>query len=140
MMLFLHLFNRDYNNLFHPVIFIAGKPLSYYLSLFSDACVPIFAFVSGYGLYFTFKKDAEIYFKNNFKRLKKLYFNYWIILLIFPVILGYIIKPDSYPGSITNLLLILQELKPHTMVHGGFLQFMSYLYLLLVSGLIWWIK
>lgn len=105
MMLFLHLFNRDYNNLFKPVIFIAGKPLSYYLSLFSDACVPIFAFVSGYGLYFTFKRDTEIYFKNNFKRLKKLYINYWIILLIFAVILGYVIKPDSYPGSITKFIV-----------------------------------
>ncbi len=54
MMVFLHLFNRGYEGLFEPVIFIGTRPLSFYISLFCDACVPIFAFVSGYGLYYKF--------------------------------------------------------------------------------------
>ena len=58
MMLGLHLFNREYTGLFQPLIFMGAQPLSYYLSLFCDACVPIFAFVSGYGLYFKFKQNS----------------------------------------------------------------------------------
>jgi len=54
MMLGLHLFNRDYSGLFQPLIFVGKEPLSYYISLFCDACVPIFAFVSGYGLYYSY--------------------------------------------------------------------------------------
>lgn len=51
MMLCLHLFNRDHHGLFTPLVFIGQQPLSYYISLFSDACVPIFAFVSGNVIY-----------------------------------------------------------------------------------------
>jgi surface polysaccharide O-acyltransferase-like enzyme len=51
MMLCLHLFNQDYHGLFQPLLFVGSQPLSYYVSLFCDACVPIFAFVSGYGLF-----------------------------------------------------------------------------------------
>lgn len=56
MMLCLHLFNRPYNGLFEPLLFIGTQPLSYYISLFCDACVPIFCFVSGYGFYYKFQK------------------------------------------------------------------------------------
>lgn len=63
MMLSLHLFNRDYNGLFEPLIFVGEMPLSYYISLFSDACVPIFAFVSGYGLYNSYKNSPSSYLK-----------------------------------------------------------------------------
>ena len=37
MMLFLHLFNRDYTGLFQPLLFVGNQPLSYYISLFCDA-------------------------------------------------------------------------------------------------------
>lgn len=82
MMLFLHLFNRDYTGLFQPLLFVGNQPLSYYISLFCDACVPIFAFVSGYGLYYKFKAADRSYRNENILRLKKLYMNYWIILVI----------------------------------------------------------
>lgn len=63
MMLFLHLFNRDYKGLFEPLIFMGQNPLSYYISMFCDACVPIFAFVSGYGLYYSYINSKNLYFK-----------------------------------------------------------------------------
>lgn len=105
MMLCLHLFNRDHKGLFEPIVFVGTQPLSYYISLFSDACVPIFCFVSGYGLYFKFQKDQGGYNKGNIKRIKKLYVNYWIILLLFAVGLGFLLNKDGYPGNFTRFVL-----------------------------------
>lgn len=105
MMLCLHLFNRPYDGLFQPLVFIGSKPLSYYISLFCDACVPIFCFVSGYGLYFKFQKNPDSYRKENSVRIKKLFINYWIILILFAVILGLFLNREGFPGSITKFLL-----------------------------------
>lgn len=105
MMLCLHLFNTlDYQGLFEPLLYIGLKPLVYYLSLFCDACVPIFAFVSGYGLYFKYQQNPIIYRKDNLRRLKKLYLNYWIIVFLFPVGLGFLLGREDYPGSLVKLL------------------------------------
>lgn len=112
MMLCLHLFNRDYKGLFEPLLFIGKQPLSYYISLFSDACVPIFAFVSGYGLYFKFRQDQTVYKKGNLTRLKKLYLNYWIILFLFAVLLGWLLSVDGYPGSWLKFIGNLSGLDP----------------------------
>jgi len=73
--------------------------------LFCDACVPIFCFVSGYGLYFKFQKNPVSYGTENGLRIKKLYINYWIILIFFAVILGLFLNKRGYPGSITTFLL-----------------------------------
>lgn len=101
MMLCLHLFNTlDYKGLFTPLVFIGSKPLIYYISLFCDACVPIFAFVSGYGLFFNFRKEGAQYWPKNKKRLLKLYINYWIILILFVGILAHIIRHVSAPNSL----------------------------------------
>ncbi|OCB69084.1 hypothetical protein FBGL_13710 [Flavobacterium glycines] len=105
MMLCLHLFNSlDYEGLFAPLLYIGSKPLIYYVSLFCDACVPIFAFVSGYGLYFKYLQNQTIYRKDNLRRLKKMYLNYWIIIFLFPVGLGFLLGEENYPGSIIKLL------------------------------------
>lgn len=104
MMLCLHLFNRDYRGLFQPIFFIGEKPISYYISLFSDACVPIFAFVSGYGLYHKFKTKHSSFWTGNKLRLKKLYINYWIVLFLFAIGLGYLLKIPGLPGSWETLL------------------------------------
>ena len=105
MMLGLHLFNQNYEGLFQPLIFLGQQPLSYYLSLFCDACVPIFAFVSGYGLFFKYEKDEMRYAKDNIKRIYNLFVVFWIVLLIFVVVLGTIISKDGYPGDLTTFLL-----------------------------------
>ncbi|WP_313114951.1 acyltransferase family protein [Aequorivita sediminis] len=111
MMLCLHLFNTDYKGLFQPLIFIGDQPLSYYISLFSDACVPIFAFVSGYGLYYSYVNKKDLYAKKNVERTKKLYTRYWIILLLFAVLLGWIMGTDGYPGSFQKFALNFTGLK-----------------------------
>src|SRR5690606_14574283 len=99
MMLLLHLFNREHAGLFVPLVFVGEQPLSYYISLFCDACVPIFAFVSGYGLYYKYTQNAKSYGKHNTGRLRNLYLTYWIILLLFAVILGFLLGSGTHPGS-----------------------------------------
>lgn len=134
MMLCLHLFNRDYTNLFEPLLFIGHQPLSYYISLFSDACVPIFAFVSGYGLYYKYIKNQTSYKKENILRLKKLYINYWIILLIFAVGLGLFLNKDGYPGTISKLFLNITAIQPS--YNGAWWFFTTYV-LFVVSSNFW---
>jgi hypothetical protein len=105
MMLWLHLFNRPYEGIFTPLLFIGTQPVSYYLSLFSDACVPIFLFLSGYGLYISYLKDKNCIIKNNGRRLFKLYINYWLIVLVFAGIFGFLIGKEGYPGNFTKFAL-----------------------------------
>lgn len=107
MMVFLHLFNRDYNGLFQPLIFIGKQPLSYYISLFCDACVPIFAFVSGYGLFYKYQADIHNYSRSNRLRIGKLYITYWIILIVFVVVLGLLLSEEGYPGDFKKFVLNL---------------------------------
>lgn len=55
-MVTLHLFCRDYENLFSPVLFFWGIPLSYYIAQLCDFCVFGFAFCSGYAHYTLYNK------------------------------------------------------------------------------------
>lgn len=104
-MLFLHLFNTlDYKGVFTPLVFIGDKPLVYYLSLFGDSCVPIFCFVSGYGLYYKYTRKPESYMQDNMQRLKKIYINYWIILLLFVVALGLVLGRTDFVGPWSRVL------------------------------------
>lgn len=136
MMLFLHLFNRDYNNLFTPLIFLGEQPLTYYLSLFSDACVPIFAFVSGYGLYYSYSSSSEDYFNKNLVRTKKLYKRYWIIITIFVLTIGSLLQVDGYPGSLSKLLLNITGLNPT--YNGAWWFFTTYILFIFTSH--FWFK
>lgn len=112
MMLCLHLFNQDYHGLFKPLLFVGRQPLSYYISLFSDACVPIFAFVSGYGLYYSYKENQQTYLKKNTERSKKLYVRYWIILILFVVLLGWILGKEGFPGDWQKFILTFTGIEP----------------------------
>lgn len=132
MMLFLHLFNRDYSGLFEPLIFMGQNPLSYYISLFCDACVPIFAFVSGYGLYYKYSQNHSTFKKDNVNRLKKLYINYWIIIILFVVLLGYLLTEPGYPGSLTKFILNLSGLDPS--YNGAWWFFTTYVFFVLTSS------
>jgi hypothetical protein len=100
MMLCLHLFNREYKGLFQPGVFIGANPLTYYISLFCDCCVCIYAFCSGYGLYITYQKNSAVYPAGNRLRLFKLYLNYWVITVLFAVVAGFLLgRSDEYPGD-----------------------------------------
>ncbi len=124
MMLGLHLFNRDYTGLFQPLIFIGNQPLSYYVSLFCDACVPIFAFVSGYGLYYSYQNDEKSFTKKNIVRSKKLYLRYWIILVLFVVLLGMLLNKEGYPGSWKRFFLNFTAIDPN--YNGAWWYFTTY--------------
>ena len=59
-MLLLHLFARkEVNGLYETFPIINGVPLIYYIGLFGDACVPIYCFASGYGLFVVHKKEKK---------------------------------------------------------------------------------
>lgn len=136
MMLFLHLFNRPYQGLFEPLFFLGNMPISYYISLFCDSCVPIFCFVSGYGLYFTYLKNPTSYNFSNFLRIKKLFINYWIILILFAVFLGYVLNKPGYPGSFTTFVLNFSSLK---ITYNGAWWFL-FIYLLLIASSVFFFK
>lgn len=106
-MLLLHLFcTKYYQGLFIPLIMIKGVPLVYYLALFGDCCVAIYCFCSGYGLMCTYKNNLDEYNKRNSKRILKLYINFWIIILLFVVLLGYLTgNSATYPGNIKTFIL-----------------------------------
>lgn len=103
MMLFLHLFNTTANvEQCHTFInFWNGKPLVLALSRVAAFCVPIYIFLSGYGLAITYKKSRGI--MHPWNRIINLYINYWIVFLLF-IPLACLIKPKSYPGSLMEFI------------------------------------
>ena len=134
MMLCLHLFNRPYQGLFEPLFFVGNQPISFYISLFCDASVPIFCFVSGYGLYFKFQNNPISYGKGNILRVKKLYINYWIILVLFAVVLGYFLNAKGFPGSATKFLLNFSALE--SSYNNSWWFFFTYLLLVVSSAVL----
>jgi len=92
-MLCLHLFNRDYYGLYQPILLIAGHPLAYYLGLLSDACVPMFCFVTGFGM-FEQCQLGTLSFKLIFKRLKRVLVHFWVLLLF--VLLFFLVFPNEF--------------------------------------------
>ncbi|MED3866649.1 acyltransferase family protein [Priestia megaterium] len=105
-MLSLHLFARkEINGLYETFPVINGVPFVYYLALFGDACVPIYLFASGYGLFFSLGKNATPTVKKNFLRILKLLINFWIILLMFMSIAFVAGKPEAFSGGFSKFLL-----------------------------------
>lgn len=104
-MIFLHLFNRDWQGVYEPIILINNQPFAFLVSFFADVCLPVYLFCSGYGLYVSYTKNPDAYRKSNWKRIKKLMINFWIILLVFPVLLGLILNKDGFPGTVSKFIL-----------------------------------
>lgn len=135
-MLLLHLFcTKAYEGLYTPIIFIGNTPLVYYIALFGDCCVVIYCFCSGYGLLISYKNSRENYFKNNLIRIFKLYINYWIILFIFVVGLGFLLgQADKYPGDFKTFILTFTGISPA--YNGAWWFFTTYIILVLLSPII----
>lgn len=74
-MLALHLFDSQGVTLCHNLLYIGDMPLISYLYKISGP-VPFFLILGGYGLYKAYEKGDA----NRWKRLKKLYLHYWVIL------------------------------------------------------------
>jgi hypothetical protein len=84
-------------------LYIGGKPLVLLLSKFTEICVPIYLFISGYGLFTSFQNGKG---QKSWKRLLPLWLNYFIIFAIF-VPIGSYVFPEAYPGSVKQLVLTL---------------------------------
>lgn len=96
-MVFLHLFNRKENvDLCLNHIVLLGEPLISQLAKFTEICVPLYLFLSGYGLYILFQKEGNIH---PLKRIFKLYLHLWVVILCF-IPLACIVAPSSYPKSV----------------------------------------
>jgi hypothetical protein len=130
-MLCLHLFCRKVvNGLYVVAPILHGVPLIYYLGLFSDVCVPIYCFASGYGLYVTYNKTQGIEFKKNGMRIFKLLINYWIILFLF-ILVGFLMGKPEYPGNAAKFIMNFLILSSSYNGAWWFLQ--TYIILVLVS-------
>ena len=103
MMLFLHLFNTTANveQCQTYIYFWNGKPLVLALSRVAAFCVPIYIFLSGYGLAITYKQNQRI--MRSWNRIFNLYINYWIVFLLF-IPLACFIRPQNYPGNLTEFI------------------------------------
>ncbi len=62
--------------------------------------VAFYLLLGGYGMYYIYQKKKE---KNQLSRIRNLYINFWVVLLLF-VLIGHFLKPDAYPGSFKALL------------------------------------
>ena len=79
-MVVLHLFDRvDFQRLYTPLLYLAGKPVIFYFAQLSDFCVMGFAFCSGYGLYKKYMcvwGQTKKYYNGRLKGILKLLVNY----------------------------------------------------------------
>lgn len=99
-MIYLHLFNQISNvDLCHNLFIIDNLPIIYILTRAANP-IPFFLILSGYGLY----KVNVHGDKNKWSRILKLFFHWWIIMIIF-ITIGYFIDPSEYPGSFVKFIL-----------------------------------
>lgn len=102
MMLWLHLFNTQdrIEECTTLVNYLNGKPLAYAIARTAGMCVPIYLFISGYGM----AKASELNVRSTFRRLWRVYSRFWLVLALF-IPLACWLKPEAYPNGYSTLLL-----------------------------------
>lgn len=89
-------------------VYIKGKPLLGYMGAFGKICVAIWAFLSGIGAYYTYKKGIVKAYKSNLVRLVNLMIQYTLILFIVFIPLIGLIHPvfvgESYDLSVKHIV------------------------------------
>lgn len=100
-MIFMHLFNNTGRMASYGVqdITIGGLPLSYQISRLC-LCIPMYLFLSGYGLYISWQKNNHM---RPIRRVLLLYLNFWIIFAVF-ISLACILKPSTSLGSLSTFI------------------------------------
>lgn len=132
-MLGLHLFNRiDISNYYDVKIYLGGVPLLTHISYIFDACVPIYLFCSGYGLYIS--EDTESNMKKRVRRVLKLLIRFWIIMVLTCCVGFALGMRDRFPGSVLNFILNACLVKSSYV--GAFWFVQTYTILALVSGIL----
>ena len=135
-MLALHLFCRNDNLPYQPVIMVAGVPVVYYLGLFGDICVPIYCFTSGYAQFFLAERDGDRYRRNRLVRIWKFIRHFWLVLCL-SCITGVLLNDADMPGTLSKLLgnLFLYNLS----YNGAWWFVLTYVFLLLGAPLVVWL-
>ncbi len=71
-------------------------------SLLTRATGPVgfYLLLGGYGMYYIYTNKGT---RNQLPRIRNLYVNFWVVLFLY-VLIGHIVKPEMYPGSIKTLI------------------------------------
>lgn len=130
-MLGLHLFNRtDITNYYDVKIYLGGAPILTHISYIFDACVPIYLFCSGYGLYISEKSGGNT--KKRIQRVLKLLVRFWIIMILTCCVGFALGMKEQFPGSALNFILNALLIKSSYV--GAFWFIQTYTILILLSG------
>lgn len=112
-----HLFGSPEHVLstYHPLMLIGDMPL---VTIMSRAMGPVafFLLLSGYGLYCANQHGD----RHRYSRIVKLLLTYWIVLII-TILVGKIVGSDSYPLSLSEVLLNFTGLHPTYIPEAWFL-------------------
>lgn len=132
-MLGLHLFNRiDIANYYDTNIYLRGVPVLTHISYIFDACVPMYLFCSGYGLYISEKSGSCT--KKRIQRVFRLLVRFWIVMSL-TCCVGFVLgMRERFPGSILNFILNALLIKSSYV--GSFWFVQTYTILALLSGVI----
>ncbi len=130
-MLALHLFNRiDIADYYDVKIYWGGVPLLTHISYMFDACVPIYLFCSGYGLYISENNGSST--KKRIQRIMKLLIRFWIVMILTCAVGFAMGMSDRFPGSVWNFILNACLIKSSYV--GAFWFVQTYTILALLSG------
>lgn len=129
-MVVLHLFCRQGADVLGtPLIWIdETTPLVFWFGFFAEICVPLYSICAGYAQQLLGEKGMGSW-KANFKRIKKLLINYWIVLVLFSII-GLLFDPNgAIPGSASKFLMSIVLLYSY---NGAWWYLNTYIILLLI--------
>lgn len=100
MMVYFHLFmpHSDVNACSYS-LYIGDVPLILFLSRAASP-VPFYLFMSGYGLYYIWQSGQNL---KPLRRCLNLYRIYWVSLIVMVSIASFV-RPDTYPGTIVDVI------------------------------------
>ena len=130
-MVMLHLFCRQSNLPYTPLIWCGELPLIYFLGLFGDLCVPVFCFCSGYAHYLMADAQKDAYPRRIPGKILRFLSNYWIVVVLFALVALLFGTSKQIPGSLgdfaANMLLVSNS------YNGAWWFVTTYLILLVLS-------
>lgn len=109
-MLFLHLFNttEKCSNL-NAFFYIGNVPFCFWLSKITSICVPLYMFLSGYGLYIVYRDRMRM---ENFKRVGNLYTMVLMVAIVF-FPLSYWFPSNGWDFDLAGVLKTLSGYNPY---------------------------
>lgn len=87
-----------------PLFYIGAEAAETYIGRFGKICVALFLFLGGYGTYLSCAKKIELDLdKRVFSKIKKLYFVYWDVFLLF-IPMCFLFGASTVNGGVEQLL------------------------------------